>query len=135
VLFFISVVLFDINGRIEYRNEPLSVALKDSLYYLAVQPIGTAFLLVPYLVLGWFSAKESKEFNIKRGLCFFIPGLLSLSYIYYYGYLAASYFIEHEKWTASALSVGMLPFKSVVALPTGLFVGWLIQRAIYGKRT
>jgi len=135
VAFLISVVLFDINWRIEYRDESFIFALRDSLYYLAVQPIGTLMLLAPYLVLGWFSSKESKDSDVKKGLCFFVPGLLALSYIYYYGYLGASYFIEHRQWTASALSVGLLPFKSIIALPIGLFIGWLIKNAIYKKRT
>ena len=125
-LFFGSVLLFDAIGRLTYRNETIFEAIKETLYYLTVQPIGTAMLLAPYLILGFVSAKAAKNNNIKKGMCFFVSGLISLSYIYYSGYLAASYYMELKKWTASSLSVGMLPFQSIIALPIGLFFGWVI---------
>ena len=132
IAFFISVILFDINGRLLYRDETFFFALKDCLYYLAVQPVGTVMLLAPYLTLGWVSSRASKD--IKKGMCYFIPGILSLSYIYYFGYLGASYYMEQQKWTASALSVGLLPFKSIIVLPIGLLIGWVIK-IIYEKQT
>ncbi len=134
-LFFVSVIVFDVIGRLTYRNETLFVSIKETLYYLAVQPVGTAMLLAPYLILGLVSVKTSKNKSIKNGMCIFIPGLISLSYIYYEGYLASSYYIELKKWTASSLSVGMLPFQGIIALPIGLLIGWVIYTILNANKT
>lgn len=77
----------------------------------------------------------NKNKNIKKGVCFFISGLISLSYIYYEGYLAFSYYMELKKWTAASLSVGMLPFQSIIALPIGIFFGWVIYKITNENKT
>ena len=124
--FFISVVTFSAIGKMTYRNESIFHSIKETLYYLLVQPIGTMMLIAPYIVLGLVSAKAAKNNKIKYGMSYFISGLISLSYIYYNGYLASSYYMSIKKWTASILSVGMLPYESIIALPLGLFFGYFI---------
>ena len=123
-LFFCSILIFDAVGRITYRNEVFIEAVKETLYYLTVQPIGTLMLFAPYFILGVVSAKAAKKHNLRKGWFLFVCGLISLSYIYYNGYIASSYYMELKKWTAASLSVGMLPFRSIYILPIGLLIGW-----------
>jgi hypothetical protein len=129
----ISIIGFDIFARISIRSEKLITALGESLYFNGIQIVGTLMLIAPFLVLGGMAVVASKNGGLRRGWCFFICGVLPLMGLYLRGILAANHFLEQEKWTASSLSIGLLPFKSIPILFIGLGIGWAVSRLVEKK--
>ncbi len=126
----VSILLFDVVARMMVRAETFSNAINDSVYYSVTQPIGTIMLLFPFLFVGWISAVVSKDAQQWKGWCYFICGVGVLFYLYFAGQMNASYYIEQKQWTASALSVGLLPFYSIPALICAFSIGWISTKVI-----
>lgn len=126
----ISIIVFDVVSRITIRAEAFSSALNNTIYYSVTQPIGTIMLLLPFLIVGWVSALASKDGKLWKGWNYFVCGVGVLFYLYFTGQMNASYYIEQKQWTASALSVGLLPFYSIPALIIAFFIGWISTEVI-----
>ncbi len=131
----ISIMLFDVTARIMIRTQPFTKALNESVYYLVTQPIGTLMLLVPFLIVGWVSAIASRDSKQWKGWSYFICGIGVLFYLYFNGQMNASCYIEQKQWTASALSVGLLPFYSIPALIIAFAISWMSIKVIERWKT
>lgn len=133
VCFLIATIGFDVAARMNVSGEPLQTALSESLYYKAVQPVGTLMLLAPFIAAGGLSAEVSKAASIVVGAVFFAALLAVLGWLYFDGYWGAQIAMEQQKWTAAALSVGRVPFLSIpVLLIAGMVLGVIEWR--YRKR-
>lgn len=128
LLFLIATLGSDVVARTTVGGEGLVKALSDHVYYAFIQPIGTAMLLAPFLLLGWMAASAAKRKGFDAGLGVFLLGLLMLGFMYFSGYQDSQGFVKERKWTAATLSIGLLPFKSIPLLLICLGVRWLVVR-------
>ena len=115
-LFLVASVGFGVIARVTVGEEAFSYAISQHLYYAAVQPVGTLFLFLPFVFLGWMSASLAKRRSLKHGLMLFLFGGLLLCFLYFDGYRGAQIAVTQHKWTTAALSEGLLPFLSIPVL-------------------
>ena len=113
-------------------GESIRFAASDSAYYMAVQPIGTLMLLGPFVAMAGLSAEVAKTSGRVGAAVFFCVLAAVLGWMYFSGYWGAQIALGQKKWTAAALSVGLLPFMSVpvllvAAIATGL-IAWRFRR-------
>jgi hypothetical protein len=128
LVFILATLGSDVIARTRLSGDGLWQAASQHAHYAAVQLIGTALLLAPFLLLGWMSGSAATRKTFGAGLCVFFFGTLLLGFMYFVGYQDAETFAREGKWTAATLSVGMLPFKSAVPLMICLGVRWLVLR-------
>jgi MFS family permease len=120
---------FEIFARVWIDRNTIGKATSETLYYWATQPTGTAMLLAPFLLLGWMAASLARKRTFNRGLLLFGIGVVALGALYFVGHIGAEQAMHDRKWTAAALSVGLLPFQSIPVL----FLA-LVTRLLMGRR-
>jgi hypothetical protein len=130
--FVMFTVGFDVIARLTIAGEPVSKALSESLYYKGVQPVGTLMLLAPFVAMAGLSAEVAKTSNVAVASIFFAVLAGVLGWLYFWGYWDAQIAMGQRKWTAAALSVGLVPFFSiplliVAAIAAGL-IAWRFRR-------
>jgi hypothetical protein len=131
--FLIATNGFDIAARAIVGHEPLASATGQSLYYAAIQPVGTLLLLAPFTAIGWLSIRVDRSINGVVAAAFFLGFIAVLGWLYFRGYWAAQHALLQERWTAAALSVGLLGFRSIpIVLGAALLAGILTWR--WGRR-
>jgi hypothetical protein len=120
-LIFGSIVIFfaDTYARVTVAQASFSIALSDCLHYLIIQPIGTSLLLLPFVVAGFLSAIEAKDKKISHALIILACGLLLIIFFYINGYVSSQKALLDRAWTASALSIGLMPF---ISLPFSILI-------------
>jgi hypothetical protein len=129
VLLFLATTLgSDVVARTTVGGEALGHAISEHAYYALVQPIGTALLIAPFLLLGWMSASLAKRKGFNGGLGVFFLGAFMLGVMYFSGYQDSQNYTRQKMWTAATLSIGLLPFKSVPLLLICLGFRWLVAR-------
>lgn len=124
--FLVATNGFDILARVSVGREPFSKAASESFYYAAIQPIGSLLLLAPFIALAWLSLRVEQKANAVSAWALFVISVSALGWFYFEGYQGAQHAMLQEKWTAAALSVGMLPFTSVPVLLLAALLGGLI---------
>lgn len=109
------------------RNTALE-AVSEASYYAATQPLGTATLLAPFVLLAWMTGSLAAKKTLKSGMVLFSAGAVAISLLYFGGHMGAEQAMQHRKWTAAALSVGLLPFQSIPVLLVILVIRLLVGR-------
>ena len=112
----------DLVARTSIAGEPLGAALREHLYWAGEQLIGTMLLFAPFAVVAFVCARLEKQARSRSAFLIFAGAMLTLLYFYFEGHQGAQYALLEEKWTAAALSVGLLPF----------FIGVPIVLAVIG---
>ena len=120
---------FEVFARLWFGRNILLEAVGETLYYSLSQPFGTLLLLAPIALLGWMSASLSVKKTLKLGIILFVLCAMGLGLIYFWGHMGSQHAMQNHKWTASALSVGLIPFKSIPILTV-----CLIARLILGRK-
>lgn len=109
---------------------PISTAIRDSVHTSLSQPSGSLILAAPFFIIGIVAAKLAKAAGSLQAKAFFTLSIAGLCALYLSGYWAAQHALLAEKWTAAALSVGLLPFQSILILVLAAFVaGFMFWRA------
>jgi len=85
-------------------------------------------LLAPFALLGWMSASLAKRQGFERGLVLFLIGALLLGTMFFSAYQDSQKYMSQKMWTASTLSIGLLPFKSAPLLLVCLAAQWFLAR-------
>lgn len=116
VCFVVATAGFDVIARLGVAGEPLRTAVTRSLHHVFAQPVGTLMLFAPFIGAAALSAEVAKASNMAAGWIFF--GLVAgvLGGLYFSGHWGAQVALGQRSWTAAALSVGMLPFRSIPVL-------------------
>ena len=123
VVFLAGTTGADLVARTAIAGEPFGVALRDHLYYYAgVQLVGTIFLLAPFVAVSFLCARAGRQARTRSVASIFAVTMLTLFYFYYQGHQGAQLALLEEKWTASALAVGMLPFFPGIPLVLAVLV-------------
>jgi hypothetical protein len=128
VLAVVVSLLSDVASRVSIAGESLGYAIEQHTHYAAAFPISTLVEAVPFLLLGLLAAAFSRRKGFQRSLVMFIAGAFVLAVLYFGAYQDSQRFMLRHMWTAAALSVGFLTFKSVPVLLVCLVAGLLLPR-------
>jgi hypothetical protein len=105
----------DVVARVNVVGDSMGRAVSQSIYSALTQ-LGTLWLLFPFAVVGFLSVFVARMANSAAALLLFGGSVTGLGWQYFWGYWHAQQAIQEQKWTAAALSVGMLPFESLLVL-------------------
>ncbi|WP_066662715.1 MULTISPECIES: hypothetical protein [unclassified Sphingomonas] len=119
----------DVVARTSITGEAFDVALRDHLYWAGVQFVGTILLFAPFFAVAFVCSRVEKRARSRSAALIFGLAMVTLLYFYFYGYQGAQHAVLEQKWTAAALSVGLLPF--FVGFPT--IFGVLVAGAVAAK--
>ena len=108
----------DLIARMTITGDTLSAAADEYLASLSV--VGIAFLFAPFAGVALICGAANKRAKTRGAVTLFVLGMAALTYFYFRGFEASEQAMLDEKWTAAALSVGLLPF--FVGLPLSAVV-------------
>ncbi|MCJ0763969.1 hypothetical protein [Variovorax terrae] len=129
VLFFLATTFgADVLARTSVGDDSLAQAMQAHARQAVAEPLGTAMLLLPFLLLGWMSASLARKKGVDRGLVVFLFGALLLGLAYFFAYHDAQIHLKQQMWTAAALSIGLLPYQCVPLLAICLGFRWWVAR-------
>ena len=126
LVFLFSTTFADVFARINIGGEAFGAALSESLYWSAVQWIGTAMLFAPFVVVAMLAASVARKARLVFGVLFLALFLAILFSMFFAGHQASQAYMIEKMWTAATLSVGLLPFRSVPLIAIGFLLRWLI---------
>ena len=129
--FVFSTLVSDVAARMTIQREGLGHALSEHAYYAAAQPIGTLMLLLPFLLVAWMGASLAQRKSMSAGVTLVVSTCSVLAAMCFDGFQDSQAYLAQESWTASALSVGLLPFQSIPVVAVAL-VAFLILRRVAG---
>lgn len=130
LFFLIATNGFEILASMLLAQTPLHSAIRESLSYSIAQPVGTLLLAVPFLVASLLGAQVAREFSLLRASLLLAVVFGLLGWLYFSAYWDAQLSILERKWTSSALSIGLLPFKSIpILLLGGIIVGLMFWKS------
>jgi hypothetical protein len=112
--FIVSTIVFGALAKVIVAGDTIEHALSEHLHYMTI--VGSLVLLSPFLALAGIGVGFRNKRGAKFGFVAFFAGLIPLMGLYWFGYIGSEEALLNRKWTAAALSVGLLPFQSVVVL-------------------
>ena len=128
VAFLTIDAMSDIFARILIAEESFGLAVNEHFYYAVVQPMGTTFLLLPYLALGWICASLARLKYAEASIVMFCIGFTIFGLLSVLGYRESNFLMQEEYWTASIFAVAFLPFKAIPWLIALLIARFIIAR-------
>ena len=129
-VFVIAVTGSDMAAKMAVSGLSLVEALKQHLEWASLTIIGILFLFAPYAVTALICAKLNEHCRTRTAATLFVLTLIALSYFYFGGFYAAEQAMAAERWTAAALSIGLLPFFIGVPVLLGLIGAAFIARKL-----
>jgi len=120
----------DLFARTSIGGETIANALNDHLYYALVQWLGTLFLLMPFVAVAFICAAVETRARTRSAVAIFGVGMLTLLYFYFVGHQDAQHALLAQRWTAAALSIGLLPFFVGVPVVAAAVVAGVIAAGI-----
>jgi len=112
VVFVLVVEGFDILARVQIGGESVTKALSETIHYSLVQPVGTLFSLAPFAAIAWICGSLAR-ISRARAMGLMATCLILFAFMYYGGHTDSQRFMHQRMWTAAALAVGLIPFKSI----------------------
>ena len=133
VAFGVGHIIFEVIARVWIGQEDVGHAAREALYFVMVQPLGAAFLLAPFLLLAWIAVSLATKQNLTYGTALFGAGAVAVLVLYWVGHVGAQLAMQNRAWTAAALAVGLLPFKSVPILVVAFLADLLFGKKRHAK--
>lgn len=125
--FFLATFGGDVVARVTIAGQTFADAISEHTHYALVEPVGTAILLAPFLLVGWMAASLGRRDRPRRGLWLLLVGGSVLSLICVSGYRDSERYMAQRMWTAASLAVGFLPFETIPLLLACL-IAYLFMR-------
>ena len=108
VAFFAAVTGSDLFARTTIAGDSFGYAVAEHLRSLEI--VGIVILFVPFGGTALICGLANKRAKTRSVATIFCISMLVLGYFYFGGFQAAQHALLEKKWTAAALSVGLLPF-------------------------
>ena len=118
----------DVAARVGIAQESFVYAISQHFYYATAFPLSTFEKAAPFLVLGLISAAFAKRKGFDRSVVVFVVCAVLLSILYFATYQESRNYMQRHMWTASALTVGFLPYKSIPVLLGCVILGFFIPK-------
>jgi hypothetical protein len=112
--FIVSTLIFGALAKVAVAGDTFAHAFSEHLHYMTI--VGSLMLFAPFIALAAISVGFIGKRGVPFGFGVFSLGLILLMALYWLGYIGSEEALLNRKWTAAALSVGLLPFQSVVVL-------------------
>jgi len=119
------ILAADTYARVIVADKSMKEAISEVLHHAPTDAL-FLFLLLPFALIGCIAAVLGKDGNRVRCWCSLIGGFLPTIFVYFNGYLDSQYALRQRAWTASALSVGLLPFMAAPVAAIGMAIGWMV---------
>jgi len=126
--FVATTVVSEVATDTYYRGTQFWSALSESGRRLVAEPIASAYLSSPFLVLAAICASLVKRGGLTRALILFVAGGFILVAFYFSAHQDVHRYMERRMWTAASLAVGLLPLNTVPVLLICLGLRWLFGR-------
>lgn len=126
LVFVASVTGSDLFARTTIAGEAFTLAMTEHLRWASMTIVGLLFLFAPFAVTALICSSLNKRARTRSAVLVFSVALATLVYFYFGGFQAAQRAVLERKWTAAALSVGLLPFFIGIPLVTAVGVAALI---------
>jgi uncharacterized membrane protein YhaH (DUF805 family) len=130
VAFVIAVTGSDMVAKMSVSDLSIGEAFDQHLEWASLTTIGILLLFAPYAAAALICARLSEHSRSGVAAILFAVALIVLSYFYFGGFHAAEQAMVDERWTAAALSIGLLPFWVGVPLVLALIGAALIAKKL-----
>lgn len=128
----------DMIARVTVAGQSLGQALSEHVHWASMTIAGLGFLFLPFAGSALICAWADRHAEGKSMAVLFALSLLILAYFYFCGFEAAQQAMLDRRWTAAALSVGLLPFfigiPLLLALSTCAALVVLLKRRAAARR-
>jgi hypothetical protein len=121
VAFVAAVTGSDIVAKMVVSDLSIAEAFDKHLEWASLTIIGIVLLFAPFAAAALICAKVNERSRTGVAATLFAVSLLVLSYFYFGGFHSAEQAMIDKRWTAAALSIGLLPF--FVGVPIVLALG------------
>jgi hypothetical protein len=105
----------DLVARITIARVSFGVALVEHLHWVSLTIVGIVFLFAPFAGVALICGIANRRAKTRGAITLFFVGMAVLAYFYFGGFRASQEAMLDKKWTAAALSIGLLPF--LVGIP------------------
>lgn len=127
--FVIAVTGSDMFAKMAVSDLSIGQAFVQHLEWASLTVFGIVLLFAPYGAAALICAKLNERSRTGTAATLFALSLFVLSYFYFGGFYSAEQAMVDKRWTAAALSIGLLPF--FVGVP---FVLALIGAAFIARK-
>lgn len=114
--FLVAVTGSDLFARMSIGHLSPGQAVLEHLEWLGATLIGVVLLLAPFPAVALIGAITNERARTRSAASIFAASLLALLYFYFGAFQSAEQAMLDERWTAAALSIGLLPF--FIGVPT-----------------
>jgi hypothetical protein len=121
---FVAVITSsDLIARITIAGLTLAEAAREHLQWLSLTVLGVILLFAPFGGIALICGTANKRARTRSAATLFFLSTAVLAYFYFQGFQASQEAMLAQRWTAAALSIGLLPF--YVGLPLAAVVAVL----------
>jgi len=110
VVFICAVTGSDLVARMTITGDSFGAALFAHLHWASLTVFGIAFLFAPFAGIALICSVANRRVKTRSAATLFFVGMAVLAYFYFGGFQASQHAMLAKKWTAAALSIGLLPF-------------------------
>jgi len=118
---------FDILARVQIGGESFTAALSETIHYSLVQPTATLFSFAPFAAIAWICGSLARVARA-RATGLMAACLILFALMYYGGHTDSQRYMHQRSWTAAALAVGLIPFKSIAVVLVALGLRFVLGR-------
>jgi hypothetical protein len=109
-VFIAAVTVSDLIARMTIAGNSLGIALAEHLHWVSLTLVGIVFLFAPFVGVAFICGSANRRTKTRSAAALFLIALAVLAYFYFGGFQASQQAMLDRKWTAAALSIGLLPF-------------------------
>jgi hypothetical protein len=128
--FVAAVTGSDVVAKMVVSDLSIGEAFARHLEWVSLTIIGLILLFAPFAAAALICAKVNERSRTGTAATLFALSLLVLSYFYFGGFHSAEQAMVDKRWTAAALSIGLLPFFVGVPFVLALIGAALITRKL-----
>lgn len=133
VAFIVVITGSDLIARLTVAGDTFGEAVREYLRWVSLTPLGIIFLFAPFAGAALICGAANRRARTPSAAALFVLALALLAYFYFDGFQASQHAMLEKKWTAAALSIGLLPFfvgmpMMVVVAVIAAAIAWLDRR-------
>jgi hypothetical protein len=110
VAFVVAVTGSNMIAHMTIAEESFGEAFGQHLQWVSETSLGVVFLFAPFGVSALICGLTNKSTKTRTIATIFCASIAVLSYFYFQGFQASEHAMRDKRWTAAALSIGLLPF-------------------------
>jgi biotin transporter BioY len=120
---------FDALARVQVGAQSLPKAVSDTSHYLFVEPLGLLLPFAPFAAVAWICGSLAR-ISWQRAIGLFAVCMVVFAYMYFVGHSNSQLYMQHRKWTAASLAVGLIPFWSIPIVLIAFGLRFALARAV-----